>query len=408
MRTTEERNNRGKHSYKIFIIIAVVLLALGFFLFYMFNTPHITLNGDSEMEVTMAEGFIDPGASARFSTKDISNRVRTDSEVNDKKVGTYTVTYKVAFLGKEDTATRTVTVVDKEPPELTLNGSDTVTIRPGQGFDDPGATAVDDSDGDITDKVRTTGLVDYYHKGEYKITYSATDSYGNETHKSRTIVVKGEPVITEKGVIYLTFDDGPSSTVTPKILNTLEKNNVPATFFIINYGKDQIPTLKRMLKDGCTIGIHGYSHDYGKIYKSTDAFMDNVKKLDKKLQEDLNYKAFVIRFPGGSSNTVSRDACKGIMTKLVKKVPQEGYLYNDWNVDSTDASGNGVAAERLVESVKTYCKPDRYNVILMHDTYGKETTAKALPQIIQWGKANGYTFKAMKPDSPTIHHGVNN
>ena len=185
---------------------------------------------------------------------------------------------------------------------------------------------------------------------------------------------------------------------------------MPATFFVLDYGKNQkkIKLMKRAIKDGCTIGIHGTSHSYAKIYKSVPAFMDNVNSLHDKLKKDLGYDAFVIRFPGGSSNTISKSYCKGIMTDLVKEVQKEGYMYTDWNVDSTDASGNNVDVDKLVNSVKKGCKKKRYNIVLMHDTDAKGTTAKALPKIIKWGKKKGYEFKAMTPYSPTAHHGVNN
>lgn len=249
-----------------------------------------------------------------------------------------------------------------------------------------------------------------FNKGVYEIEYAVSDSYGNKGTAVRTVTVEGEPARKIKGVIYLTFDDGPSNTVTPKILKTLEKYHVPATFFVIDYGNDpkKVKLMKRALKDGCTIGVHGYSHDYSKIYASVPDFMDNVTSLHDKLKEDLNYDAFAMRFPGGSSNTVSKAYSKGIMTKLVKEIQKEGYMYNDWNVDSTDASGNNIPVDQLVESVKRNCSKDTYNVILMHDSDAKETTAKALPKIIEWAKKEGYKFKAMKITSPTIHHNVNN
>ena len=166
--------------------------------------------------------------------------------------------------------------------------------------------------------------------------------------------------------------------------------------------------VKRALKDGCTIGLHGYSHDYSKIYTSTDDFMNNITTLHEKLKTDLDYDPFILRFPGGSSNTVSKDYCKGIMGQLTKLVQKENYYYSDWNVDSTDASGNNVPVKKLIESVEKNCDKDGYNIILMHDSDAKGTTAKALPEIIEWAQEEGYVFKAMTPGSPTVHHRVNN
>ena len=392
----------------VFIIIAAV--CGGAYGFYYFTNPQITLNGEKNMEVTMADGYDEPGAEASFAFHDISSHVEVDSKVDDGKVGTYQVIYKVTYLEKTATAERTVNVVDREPPDISLTGGDKISIRPAEKFKDPGAEAIDDSDGDVTDQISSKGFVDVYNKGDYEITYTVSDSYGNEAVAVRTVTVEGEPVKKMKGVIYLTFDDGPSEKVTPRILKTLEKYEVPATFFVLDYGDDKkkIKLMKRALKDGCAIGIHGYSHDYSRIYTSVDAFMGNVTSLHDKLLDDIGYDAFTMRFPGGSSNTISRNYSEGIMTKLVKEIQKEGYSYNDWNVDSTDASGNNRPAKTLVESVKKNCSKDTYNVVLMHDSDAKETTAKALPEIIEWGLEEGYKFKAITPNSPTIHHPVNN
>ncbi len=405
------RRKKKSLRFKIITILIILLvLAGGAFAFYWYTTPQISLEGDKTMEVTMKDGYHEPGATATFSFHDISSYVEIDSQVNDKKVGVYKVIYTVNYLDKTATAERTVSVIDKEPPEITFNEGKEMTIRTGEKFEDPGVTAIDDSDGDISDKVAAKGFVETTCEGSYEITYDISDSYGNEATAIRTVKVKGEPLHETKGVIYLTFDDGPSTKVTKKILKTLEKYDVPATFFVIDYGDDakKIKLMKRAIKDGCTIGIHGYSHDYSKIYASTDDFMDNITKLQKKLKDDLGYDAQIIRFPGGSSNTVSKDYCKGIMTDLTKEVQREGYKYVDWNVDSTDASGNNVPAKVLIESVKENCDLEQFNVILMHDSDAKETTAEALPKIIKWAQKEGYEFRAITMDSPAAHHTVNN
>ena len=394
----------------ITILIILLVLAGGAFAFYWYTTPQITLEGEKTMEVTMAEGYTEPGATAAFSFHDISEHIQIDSRVNDKKVGTYKVIYTVEYLEKTATAERTVSVIDKEPPEITLTDGEKVSIRPGEGFKDPGVFAFDDSDGDVSGQVESKGFVDPFNEGDYEVDYWVSDSYGNEAKATRTVTVEGEPVREVKGVIYLTFDDGPSTEVTGDILKTLEKYDVPATFFVIGYDGDQekIKLMKRALKDGCTIGIHGTSHSYSKIYASPDDFMNNVTTLHDNLQEDLGIDTRIMRFPGGSSNTVSKDYCKGIMSELVKKVQKEGYMYSDWNVDSTDASGNNIPAKKLIKSVKANCDPENYNVILMHDSDAKKTTAEALPKIIEWAQKEGYEFKAMTLDGPSVHHKVNN
>ena len=83
-------------------------------------------------------------------------------------------------------------------------------------------------------------------------------------------------------------------------------------------------------------------------------------------------------------------------------------MYNDWNVDSTDASAGSIPAKQIIASVKAGCDPEKYNIILMHDSDAKGTTAEALPAIIKWAKKEGYEFRAMTPACPTYHHKVNN
>lgn len=389
----------------VMILIAALLGTV-----YLITKPNIKLIGDASMEVTLKEGYKEPGYEAKFAFIDITSFVEVSSEVDDKNAGEYVVEYSVNFLNKTASVKRTVKVVDKEPPVINLNGGNRVIVQTCSGFDDPGYTAHDDSDGDVTKLVKTKGIVDTYHPGTYTICYNVSDSFGNEASERRKVIVKGKPAKKTEKVIYLTFDDGPSETVTPLILEILKKYNVPATFFIIDYGQsdEKLNLIKSAIAQGHTIGIHGYSHDYEKIYKSVSAFMENIIRLDKKIRRDMKYEPFIMRFPGGSSNTVSKDCCKGIMSKLVNEVQKEGYYYTDWDVDSTDASGANISAEQIISSIKKECRRKKYNIVLMHDSDAKQTTVEALPKVIEWAKKEGYTFAAMKKGSPTVHHSVNN
>ncbi|MCC8181967.1 MAG: polysaccharide deacetylase [Clostridiales bacterium] len=209
-------------------------------------------------------------------------------------------------------------------------------------------------------------------------------------------------------VIYLTFDDGPSSTITAEILDVLEENCVQATFFIVDYSEDKLPLLERMIEDGDTVGIHAMDHDYEACYSSEDAYLDGVEELKEKLYQDTGYEAFCLRFPGGSSNTISVNYNEGIMTRLTQRVADLGMEYFDWNVDSEDASGNGVPDSTLVTNVTSELKKGRDNIVLMHDANGKKTTVQALQSIINYGRENGYTFKAIDRSTTPVHHRVGN
>ncbi len=213
-----------------------------------------------------------------------------------------------------------------------------------------------------------------------------------------------KPNVGDK-VCYLTFDDGPSAN-TLKILDILKQANAKASFFVI--GTSKLDYIKRADGEGHTIGLHANNHDYSKIYKSDTAYFNDLAAISKKVQALIGKESKIIRFPGGSSNTTSKDYSKGIMRRLTKAVGEKGYLYVDWNVDSGDASGNRVAVSKLISNIKRGVKGKGDICVLMHDTGAKGTTVEALPQIICYLRGLGYRFEALTIESSGFHHGVNN
>lgn len=220
-------------------------------------------------------------------------------------------------------------------------------------------------------------------------------------------IKKTKKETSKKNKICLTFDDGPSF-VTEDVLDVLKANRIKATFFIVNYKKAQKPIIQRIIDEGHTLAIHNYSHDYANIYKSTSSYMKNHMKLYDKIKKDFNYKAKIMRFPGGTSNTVSRNYSDGIMKKLSKKITKKGFTYFDWNVDSGDASGNNVSKKIIANNVIKGLSKKRTNVVLMHDSGAKSTTAKALQKIIDYGNNNGYVFERITEKTSKIQHKPNN
>lgn len=209
---------------------------------------------------------------------------------------------------------------------------------------------------------------------------------------------------TDGKVCYLTFDDGPSEH-TKQILKILKDHHAKATFFVTGVGSTRY--MKDIVDSGNAIALHTYCHDYSSIYKSTDAYFNDLKRIHDLVQKETGVDSRVIRFPGGSSNLVSQNYCDGIMTKLTREVEERGYAYFDWNVDSTDASGNNVPVDILVRNAVDYATMSRIN-ILMHDTDAKKTTVKALPKIIDELNKKGYTFEVLTEDTTGFHHAVNN
>lgn len=329
---------------------------------------------------------------------DITDKVKR-TVVNDK------VIYSVKdSSGNATVVERTIKYKDPVPPEIVLNGEKTIEIKQGDTYIERGAKAVDNCDGDITKSIIIDGFVDTNTIGTYEIKYSISDNSGNVSEAIRTIVVRENVALQKNGkTIYLTFDDGPS-IYTERLLSILKKYNVKATFFVVgNKGKNDIIT--KIADDGHAIGIHSVSHSYSSIYKSEEAFLNDLYSMQSIIKEKTGIETFLMRFPGGSSNSVSKQYCKGIMSKLTKKVEELGFEYFDWNVSSGD--GGGVkTSEEVINNVKSGVTKHKNSVVLQHDT--QEFSVDAVEEIIIWGLENGYTFEKLDMNSPKAHHGVNN
>lgn len=206
--------------------------------------------------------------------------------------------------------------------------------------------------------------------------------------------------------VYLTFDDGPSKN-TPQVLEVLRKYGVKGTFFVID-GKGYNKYMKDIVNEGHAIGLHSETHDYKKIYTSLGAYMKDLSDISRIVREETGVDSRIIRFPGGSSNTVSRKYCKGIISKAADKVHSMGYEYFDWNCDSGDAAGNNVPVAKLVENVKMSNPGTSRVVVLMHDAGSKSTTPQALPQIIEYFKSKGYSFGVLTEKVTPVHHKIAN
>lgn len=190
-------------------------------------------------------------------------------------------------------------------------------------------------------------------------------------------------------VVYLTFDDGPTKN-SMRIMNVLDKYHVKGTFFVTGQQPRSFKYIRTMAKRGHAIGIHTYSHDYAKVYRSVSAFNKDCAKIQNVVKKETGHKTYLVRFPGGTNNTVSRHYGYKIMTKLTKTVTRAGFNYVDWNAETGDATGRRMTPSQLARNA---CVSMNSVVVLMHDTDAKNNTVRALPQIIRYYKARGYTFK---------------
>ena len=329
----------------------------------------------------------------------------TDLVKREEKDGvvTYTVTDS---SGNTAMTTRTITYHDPEPPGLVLAGSSYYSMYAGGSFTDPGYSAVDNCDGDITDKVVVSGNLDTNKPGIYTVSYTVTDNFGNSAYAERPVYVlpaiSSEAAPSNGKVIYLTFDDGPSAH-TGRLLDILAKYNAKATFFVVNTG--YISEITRAAQEGHTVAIHTAAHRFESFYASDDAYFADLYQMQSIITNLTGQTPMLLRFPGGSSNTISKNYNAGIMSRLTNAVRALGFQYFDWNVDSRDAGGAS-SSDQVYYNVVTGIGSKQASVVLQHDIKG--FSVDAVERILVWGISNGYSFQALTLDSPGCHHGVNN
>ena len=393
--------------------------------------PQITLKGENREIIDYGTTYTDKGYKATFLHKNVNNLVSIKGTVNTKKIKTYNIIYTVdiGFLkqsivrkvtvkdisapkikvnnkpiyvcpGKENKQVKVVAIdnhdgdisknvkvkqtknkivyTDKDKagnvtikkkkikyedikkPTLKLNGSKVITTFLNEEYKDAGASVGDNCDKDL--KIKTSNKVDSKKLGEYKVTYSATDKAGNTSTISRTVRVVEHDKI---GNVYLTFDDGPRAGTTDVILDILKEEGIKATFFVTNNGPDEL--IKRIYDEGHTLALHTASHNYAIVYQSVDNYFNDLYSVANRVKRLTGYDSKIIRFPGGSSNTISRRYYNGIMSILTTEVINRGFHYFDWNVDARDAESATKTKEQVYNNVVDKLSKDKVNVVLMHD-----------------------------------------
>ena len=475
---------------KYLIICLVLLVVIGVFVLIFKPTIEVYYNNEitDNIEIEVGSSIGEFKSSSKYIGKDISKEIKVNNEVDTSKVGEYTVNFNIKKFIYNVNKKVSVKVVDKTYPVITLAGKNPGNACGLDRYNEEGYTAIDNYDGDITDKVKVTNdngfikyevtdssgnttsvnrdiitsdtekpiiklngnedvfvelnnkyeeegytvtdncdksfdnvivenNVDTSKEGDYVVKYIVTDTSNNTNTVIRNVYVYNPETNIEatdvgtnnKGVIYLTFDDGPS-IYTKKILDVLKKYNIKATFFVTKLGKDEY--IKREYKEGHTVAIHTYSHSYKTVYSSVKGFFNDISKVEKRVYRITKYKPTILRFPGGSSNTISRGYKKGIMKTLTKEVTKRGYHYFDWNFAIEDCGpcaykkSNKARESCVFNYFKKGLSKKRSNVVLMHDI--KPYTASKLEDMIKYAIAKGYTFDKITMSTPEVHHKVNN
>lgn len=444
-------------------LIAFLFICIIFLLCYAFKNPILLYSSNPEVEINHE---YDPKTNIQQVFYHSDSSVQVSSNIDTKRVGNYTVTYQI----KDYKKTCTVSVKDTKAPKLKVKTYTTdlkEDVKPNsfvESVEDDSKVTLSfknkvtkdekqtvtiiakDAYGNCTMKETTLTLVKDIEKpiihtdtisvyagskpnyksyvevtdnldskpkikidsskvktkktGTYKLLVTATDRSGNKA-KAKINVTVEEP----SKVVYMTFDDGPSEN-TDKILKILKKYDAKATFFVTGNNQKYNSSIKKAADQGNTIALHTYTHDYANVYSSTTAYFEDLQKVSDMVKQITGKAPKYIRFPGGSSNTISAQYSQGIMSALDNMVHERGYEYFDWNCSSGDAASNTVPTQDIVRNA-TSCDYEQI-MILFHDSSPKTTTVEALPEIIKSYKERGYVFKGISDDTPIFHHGVNN
>lgn len=408
-----------KHFYVVMILYVLAIINLIYGSFFIFGRIFLKLEGDTVPVVTELpvgyKEFEKPSVKCKYFGKNNNKRLKEIKSINTDKLGKQSIKYSCSFFTFKKNLKYDYLIVDDDVPNIALTGDSEIVLYINDTYEEQGATAVDNFDGDLTTRIVIDGTVDTSKEGEYEIRYIVEDSSKNTASISRRVKVVPRPVYSPKvsstagylgcgtpGVIYLTFDDGPHGSYTPVILDVLKKYGVKATFFITASGPDNL--VSREASEGHAVGIHSASHAYNKIYTSTTNFWSDFDIVEARIKNLTGKQPNLYRFPGGSSNTISKRFSVGIMSTLANEIHSRGYEYFDWNISSGDAGGTTNPNVEYSNVISSLSK-SRGNVILMHDI--KYHTSVAINDIVKFGLDNGYKFDVLTSDI-ICHQRINN
>lgn len=216
--------------------------------------------------------------------------------------------------------------------------------------------------------------------------------------KSRNAALEGETITSmvysgaeemQKGpsktygkVVYLTIDDGPSE-YTDEIIKILNKNNVKATFFMINGNMQAYPEqVKNIVENGNTAGFHSVSHDIHKLYVSKTSAKEEFDTNQATFKKITGQTSKVIRLPFGSKPYTPRASYNALV--------DSGYKLWDWTLDTEDWRST---SSQIMENVKKYSSGSDNVVLLMHE---RKQTVEILDEMIKYLKSEGFEILPIK------------
>ena len=322
---------KKKNLILISIIITIILILIALIIFIFFNPLiKIKLIGKDET-IEVFTKYKDKGVKIE-GTK---NKVKITNKVNTNKLGTYTITYKITHLKTTKIIKRKIKVVDTTKPEITLQGNE-VTIYQNDTYNEPGYTATDNYDKDITSKVKVTNNIDNTKAGTYEVTYSVSDSSKNKTEIKRKVnviekpktqgtYIKGILIVNKKYSLPANYNPGVDQTASTALKQLQQAastagHNIPLISGFRSYSRQQTLYNNYVARDGQALA-DTYSARPGHSEHQTGLAFD-VGKLDDNygstpagiwLKENCHKYGFIIRYPKGKESIT-------------------GYQYEPWHI----------------------------------------------------------------------------
>lgn len=211
-----------------------------------------------------------------------------------------------------------------------------------------------------------------------------------------TVYAMDSDSLNQEKVVYLTFDDGPSGKLMKQLLDILKENNVHATFFLIGkLVQQEKVNVKRLADEGHSLGLHTYSHERNKIYRSEESFIKEMLDTQQVIYEVTGVKTNILRFPFGCNSHAYR-----LSTSMVNELHAHNFKIYDWNVDSTDGMNPYMESYKIAQRAKSTKNPA---IVLMHCGYVNKNSIKAIQEVIDYYKKNGYTFKTIDENTPELY-----
>jgi len=289
------------------------------------------------------------------------------------------------------------------PAGIYLREGESIDWPCGIPFEEPGYVAYSEKGEDVSEYVEIEGEVLCWKSDRYTLTYRLSDFFGQERIVCRTVRVVPtalpETIVRDK-TIYLTFDDGPCQ-YTERVLETLDKYDAKATFFVICNGDDPFFYLvSDIMEKGHAVGIHCSDHEYNRLYSSERYFFEDLMEARQLLYDETGSYATLYRFPGGSDTAYHMlgRRTEGGFEVIKQQMHDMGMRFYDWNVKT---EGDGVTGESMKYRFMQQVLAAETPISLQHDT--RLYSVNMLDQFLHWGVSNGYTFAAIDTSTPEIH-----